>query len=87
MMPAAVERAQALVRHARYLGAPLNQFVVSLTKPEGYEVMEWLREDSQLNRTLLDEDIEHARELDDPWFVLRNFHLFGLEIVRREDLH
>ena len=92
MIPAAVERAQALIRHAHYLGAPVEQFVVSVSKPEGYELMAWLRTDlvqasQAIDYTQLDKDIEHASQIDDPWFVLDHFALYGLAIVRREDLH
>lgn len=92
MIPAAVERAQALLRHVRYIGAPLNEFVVPMTKPEGFDVVAWLRTDLAeaevpLDYDQLDKDIACARQIDDPWFVLNNFHLYGLVMVRREDLH
>lgn len=92
MIPAAVERAQALIRHARHVGAPLDQFVLPVSKAEGFELVAWLRTDSAeaqqpLDYRQLDEDIAHARQIDDPWFVLNHFSLFGLPIVRREDLH
>ncbi len=92
MNPAAVDRAEALVRHIRYLGAPPDQFVVCVSKVEGFELMAWFRSGQaamadSVNLRRLDEDIEEALSIDDPWLVLQHFSLYGLPIVRIEELH
>ena len=89
MEPAPVERARCLIRFAKHCGSPLHQFTVLATKHEGFELLDWLRETAdpkQLDVKLLDEAIMDARAADDPWRVIPEFRLFGMEVMRCDQL-
>lgn len=82
--PAALDRARAIVQHAKYCGAPLKQFSVTVSKAEGFELLGWFRENADpetIDLTLLDEAIAECRRRDDPFEVLREFKLAGVDII------
>jgi len=88
--PAVVDRARALKRHAKYTGMPLREFCVTVTKGEAYELLTWFRQTADPKQTdlvLLDQAIQEAVDADDPFLVLKDFTLLGLEILPREQLH
>ena len=88
--PACLERARALKRHAKYTGMPLGDFCITLTKDEGFELLNWFRTTADprtIDLNLLDEAIGQALELDNPFMVLKDFSLLGLDIIPREELH
>lgn len=84
--PAALTKAESLERHARYLGVQPSEFCVAVTLGEAYELLDHLAREHPSNRALLD-DIATAKVEADPWPVLANFRLQGLEIVRADTLH
>lgn len=86
MKPAALSKAESLAAHARYLGVRPSEFMVSLTLGEAYELLDHLAAEHPTNRVLL-EDIAAAKTAADPWIVLANFQLQGLEIGRVNELH
>lgn len=84
--PIALERAFAVLQHAKKLGGRLSQFTVSLTNQEGFELIDWFRaqaDDGTANLALLDTDIALARSTDNPFLVLQHYELFGLKLSRR----
>lgn len=84
--PVALQRAHAILRHVKHLGGKLDQFTVSVTAAEGFELIRWFRAQAtpeSTNLAAFDADIQTAVETDDPWLVLRNFELLGLTITRR----
>jgi hypothetical protein len=86
MHPVALERALAILRHAKQLGGKLDQFTVSVTAAEGFELIRWFRAQATPETTdlaIFDADIKTAVDMDDPWFVLCHFELLGLKITRR----
>jgi hypothetical protein len=88
--PAALERAQALARHAAYLGVDRSQFAVTVTIQEAFQLIDWLigtaKRDGNLNHSLLELDAEQARALGDPWIVLTNFELMGMPVFRAYEI-
>lgn len=83
--PVALDRAKALLRHVKRLGAPLEEFYVPVSVDEGFELIRWFRaqaEESTTNLAVLDQDIRRAQKKGDPWIVLENVSLMGLAITR-----
>lgn len=88
MKPAAIEKAESLYKFVMNSGQPLREFELSLTRPEAYELLDFL-EAGGLGPPcdLLRKDIELARQRGDPWEVLCNFQLQGLTIGKAAELH
>ena len=83
--PAAVVRARSLLKHVKHLGASPEEFFVPVTAEEGFELLRWFRgqvTEEQMNLQLLDRDIDRAKRRGNPWPMLENFRLCGLEIRR-----
>ena len=90
MTPAAVLKAESLAAYARSSGAPLSEFAVALTLGEGYELLDYLASGAMgilRNHEMLKRDIADAKAEGDPWIVLANFQLLGLDIVKAEKLN
>jgi hypothetical protein len=90
LVPSALKKADSLQRHARYLGVPLSEFQLALTLGEGYELLDFLANGGMgqfQNHALLCQDIADAKLKGDPFKVLTQFQLEGLDIVRVEDLN
>lgn len=85
MMPAALKKAEALIRHAQYMGVKPAEFMVAVTLGEAYELLDYLV--AVHDSALLKRDIAEAKEACDPWPVLENFNLLGLAITRADGLH
>lgn len=88
--PAAVDRARSLLNHVKHLGAPLSEFFVPVSAEEGMELLKWFRDqvdDNVMNCALLDRDIAKARKCGNPFPVLENFNLCGLQIRPREGMN
>lgn len=88
--PAALSKAESLVRHAGYLGVKPTEFVVSLTVGEAYELLDFLAGGGMgrvANHELLVQDIADAKVACNPWDILTHWTLLGLSIVRAEDLN
>jgi hypothetical protein len=88
--PAALSKAEALIRHAQYLGSPQSDFVLTLTLGEGYELLDYLAAGGMgryANHALLERDIEEAKIAGDPWRVLEGWKLLGFELVNADSLH
>lgn len=83
--PAVVERARAVLKHAAYLGAPLHQFCVSVGVEEGFALLDWYADTANIDFIdvqALKDAIREARDLGDPFEVLKDLRLLGLEVVR-----
>jgi len=80
--PYALEKARSLSNFAKSEGGGLAGFEVTLTKAEGFELMEWIHDHSGLvaieGMPQLEADMVRARQTDDPWIVLQNFTFYGL---------
>jgi hypothetical protein len=90
MKPAALCKAEALIRHASYLGCLPSEFKVTLSLGEGYELLDYLAAGGMgryANHALLERDIEEAKIAGDPWRVLEGWTLLGLELVPAASLH
>jgi hypothetical protein len=93
--PPAVTRAHALLRHISKLGGRMDEFFVSVTREEGLDLLKWYRAklaeqqlgEEQINLTLLDRDIRRAERKGDPFPVLENFKLYGLQIRPIQKVH
>lgn len=88
--PAAVKRARDLRRHVDKLGAPLDDFYVLVSKDEGVELLAWFRanvDESKLNVSLYDRDVRKALKKGDPFQVLEQFTLCGLQIKPSVRVH
>jgi hypothetical protein len=49
--------------------------------------MDWFQETADprtVDKALLAQEIRRAKEMDDPWYVLKDLSLLGLEIVRSQ---
>ena len=86
MQPAALTKAESLAAHAKYLGVKPSEFAVCITLGEAYELLDYLAAEHRGNAKLQAE-IREARVDADPWPVLANFQLYGLEIARVDSLH
>lgn len=86
-MIAAVEKAESLARIAKEQGAPLSEFVLTLTKTEAFELLDHLGAGGMgwfANHRALLIDIALAKVHGTPFEVLDNFQLLGFNI---EALH
>jgi hypothetical protein len=82
--PLAVNRARVLRKHVKWLGAPVEEFCVAVTKDEGFELLKWFRDEANpesFNYEQYDQDCAYAMRKGDPFDVLANFTLCGLAIV------
>lgn len=85
--PAVLERARAVLKHAAYLGAPLHQFCVSVAVPEAFELLDWYAETANpdfCDVDALKDAIREAHTTGDPFDVLKDLRLLGLEVVRAQ---
>ena len=88
----AFERAKALHQHAKYCGAPLEEFVLELTDTEAFEALDWLANDPEnapyINQELLAMDVAVAKASKTPWELMNSFQIMGLTVTRRQgELH
>jgi hypothetical protein len=84
--PVAIEKAQSLYNFAQAQGSPLSTFKLALTVKEGMELLDHMVANNEPNEQL-DIDVAEAKRTGDPFFVLSNFVLMGIEIVPVEILH
>ena len=82
------KRADALLQHAKYLGAPLDQFAIQLTDQEGLQLLDltiqlWEANPGQYNVDLLKQDYALAKACGNPWPILADMRYRGLPIERR----
>lgn len=90
MTPAALAKAESLAAYARASGAPLSEFALAITLGEAYELLDHLASGAMgtcTEQAALRRDIAEAKVRADPWSVLSEFRLLGLDIVRAADLH
>lgn len=88
MQPAALTKAESLIRHAHHLGVKPEEFQVALTLGEAYELLDFLvAQHNVAQQSRLEADVAEAKTSCNPWAVLVDFNLCGLEIVRQVDLH
>ena len=84
---AAIEKAESLYKFAQGQGAPLSTFKLILTAAEGLELVDHLVEQNAPNE-MIELDAAEAHRTGDPFQVLSNFTLLGLEILpAQEFLH
>lgn len=87
MTPAAIAKAQSLHRFAAQQGAPLDSFKLVLTDAEALEALDWFKGQMYRSDAAFDVDLEIAHRTGNPWQMLSNFQLMGLEVVRVEQLN
>lgn len=90
MTPAALAKAESLAAYARASGAPLSEFALAITLGEAYELLDHLASGALgrcENQAVLERDIADAKVKGDPFEVLSQWTLLGLDIVRAADLH
>ena len=87
MEPIAVERAKSLYAYAQAQGAVLNTFVVTVKPEEAMELLEWYATQYEGANEVFDLDVSIARRTKDPWPVLANFELWGMQIGPTSELH
>jgi len=78
---AAIEKAESLHKFATSSGMPISTFAVVLSEPEALELLEWYATQYAGNAEF-DLDVDIARRTKNPWPVLDNFQLLGLEIAK-----
>lgn len=86
MTPVALHKAESLRKYALASGCPLGEFALALTLGEAYELLDYLLEAHPAS-ALLKTDVAQAKIECNPWPVLANFQLLGLEIVPSAELH
>jgi hypothetical protein len=85
--PAAIDKARSLHRFATEQGAPLDSFKLALTDAEALEALDWFKTQMYRQDAAFDVDLEIAHRTGNPWQMLSNFQLMGLEVVRAEQLN
>jgi hypothetical protein len=75
-----LEKAESLYRFAQGQGSPLSTFKLILTAQEGLELVEYLVEQNEPNE-MLELDAAEAKRTGDPFVILSNFQLLGMEIL------
>lgn len=87
LKPVALEKAESLYKYAQGQGSPLSTFKLILTVDEGLELVDYLVEQNAPNE-MLELDAAQAKRERNPFKVLSNFQLMGLEILpAQEHLH
>ncbi len=74
--PAALAKAESLLKFAQAQGCPLNTFVLTLGHQEAMDLLSFYEAQWGGNEVFM-EDLTEARKRDDPWPILQNFELFG----------
>lgn len=88
--PAALEKANSLMRFVRDQGAPLQEFRLALTKGEAYEMLDYLAAGGMgymARHDLLVADINQAKLAGDPFAIFEHFHILGFEVTPATELH
>jgi hypothetical protein len=78
--PAALAKAESLHKFASASGCPLETFALVLTELEALELLEWYATEYAGNEQF-DLDISIARRSKNPWPVLQNFRVLGLDMM------
>ncbi len=86
MNPDALEKAESLYRFATQRGAPTQEFQLTLSVPEGLELLDWFLGQYDENPLLM-EDVAHAKRCGDPFPVLAHFTLLGFTLLPLQVLH
>jgi hypothetical protein len=81
MNPAALTKAESLHRFATEQGSPLSTFQLVLTQAEALEVLDWFKGQMMQPNAAFEVDLEIAHRTGDPFAMLANFQLMGLDIV------
>lgn len=88
--PPALEKARSLANFANSEGGGLAGFEVTLTKEEGFALVEWIHDHSGLvsveGMPQLEADMVIARRNSNPWVVLDNFTFYGLKTAPKRVL-
>lgn len=82
MEPAAIGKAESLLRFAGHCGCHPSGFDLILTQQEACDLLEWYALDFEGQNAAFDTDLDVARRTKDPWSVLANFTVLGLTIVK-----
>lgn len=82
MSPVALDKAESLARFAREQGAHLSTFKLALTNEEALDLVAWfVEQQGPFPNEVLIMDAQIAARTKNPWPVLENFNLLGLDIV------
>jgi hypothetical protein len=88
--PAVVDRAKALLRHVRQLGAEPAEFTFPVTPDEGFDLLGWWRQKAEagsMDFEMYDRDVFQAARRGNPFPVLEHFKIFGFTIVPKTVTH
>lgn len=88
MTLAALQKAESLARFAKGQGAPLSEYVLTLTAAEAFELLDFIGSGGLgwfQDHVKLVTDIAVAKATNDPWTMLEYFELEGFAI--RSVLH
>lgn len=86
MEPIAVERARSLHQFALNQGAELSTFILTLTESQAMELLEWYADQYTGSNECFDLDVTIVRRTQDPWPVLANFKLWGLDMAKASEI-
>ena len=85
--PAALEKAASLARHANYLGTKLQDFRLALTVAEGLELLEYYAAGHYADSERFLEDLAFAKRTSNPFPMLENFSVHGMQVVALRSLN
>lgn len=83
-------KAQSLQRIAREMGAPLNEYLLTLSDEEAYELLDFMAAGGLgefENQDLFLEDVRQAKREKNPMAVLEQFTIFGFKMISTRAMH
>ena len=89
MTPLVLERANALRRYAKAVGARITDLQVTITTAEAFDVLDAIEAsaDYLCDASLLLDDLARARMAGNPWLVLDHWVVMGVPRAPVERLH
>ena len=85
--PAAIDKADTLYRYALTQGCELSSFAVAISAAEGLELVDYWGERNYRDDPTYQVDQKLAHKTGDPFPMLSNFVLNGMEIIAKGALH
>ncbi len=82
MSVAAIQKAESLHKFASHSGYPIDTFALVISDKEAQDLLEWYAEQYEGTNDAFDTDLAVARLTRDPWPVLANFRVLGLDICK-----
>lgn len=88
--PAALEKANSLMRFVRDQGVPISEFRLALTKGEAYELLDYMAKGGlgfASRHDLLIADINEAKLAGNPFSIFEHFSILGFSVTPATELH